>query len=63
MVAASSLVLSALMTPPVMGMPKWHSNISGMLGSMTATVSPLPMPRCASAEPSRRTRSQVSAQV
>mmetsp|Transcript_34430 Transcript_34430/g.87017 ORF Transcript_34430/g.87017 Transcript_34430/m.87017 type:complete len:208 (-) Transcript_34430:146-769(-) len=38
--AGSSLVLSALITAPAMGMPQCASSISGVLLSMTATVSP-----------------------
>ena len=56
MFAASSLVLRALSTAPVMGTPKWHSYISGVLDSITATVSPGPMPRFTSADASRRQR-------
>ena len=54
--SASSRMLSALSTAPIIGTPKCASNIAGMLGSITATVSPLPMPRAASAEASRRQR-------
>ena len=56
MASASSRVLSVLSTAPVIGTPKWHSFISGVLASMTATVSPTPMPRRASAEARRRHR-------
>jgi hypothetical protein len=34
----------AKMTAPVIGMPKWHSFISGVLLAMTATVSPRETP-------------------
>lgn len=44
-VGASSRVLSVLSTAPAIGMPKWASTIAGVLGSITATVSFLPMPR------------------
>ncbi len=54
--AASSLVLSALSTAPTMGTPKCASTSAGMLGATTATVSPRPMPQAASAEASRRQR-------
>ncbi len=56
MVAASSRVLSAFSTAPVMGMPKCASNSAGVLGAMIETVSPGPMPRRARAEASRRQR-------
>ena len=54
--SASSRVLSDSSTPPVIGTPKWHSYISGVLASITATVSPTPIPRFASADASRRQR-------
>ena len=54
--SASSRVLSVLSTPPVIGTPKCASIISGVFASITATVSPAPMPRRASAEASRRDR-------
>ena len=54
--SASSRVLSVLSTAPAIGTPKWHSYISGVLGSIAATVSPTPMPRFASAEASRTQR-------
>ena len=54
--SASSLVLSVLSVAPVIGTPKCTSTIGGMLGSMTATVSPTPMPRLANAEARRRQR-------
>ena len=54
--SASSLVFSVFSTAPAIGTPKWHSYISGMFGSIAATVSPRPMPRFASAEASRRQR-------
>ena len=47
-IAGSSRVLSALSTAPVIGAvgaPWWHSSIGGVLASITATVSPRPMPR------------------
>ena len=56
MVAASSRVFNAFSTAPAIGMPKWHSTISGTLGAITATVSPLPIPCRANAEASRRLR-------
>ncbi|SAK99352.1 hypothetical protein AWB82_07284 [Caballeronia glebae] len=55
-VAASSRVLSVLSTAPVIGTPKCASTISGVFGSIAATVSPRPMPRAASADASRRVR-------
>ena len=54
--SASSRVLSVFSTAPHIGTPKCASYIAGMFGSMTATVSPLPMPRFASAEARRRQR-------
>ncbi len=54
--SASSRVLSVLSTPPIIGTPKFASIISGVLASITAMVSPLPNPRLASAEASRRER-------
>ena len=56
MASASRRVFSVFSTPPVIGTPKWHSYISGVLASIAATVSPLPMPRLASAEASLRQR-------
>ncbi len=46
-----------LSTAPHIGTPKWHSNISGVLLSITATVSPAPTFCITSAEASRRLRS------
>jgi hypothetical protein len=43
-VSASRRVLSVFSTAPVTGTPKWHSIISGVLLSITATVSPSPIP-------------------
>ena len=54
--SASSRVLSVLSTPPVIGTPKCASIISGVLAAITATVSPTPIPRLASADASRRQR-------
>ena len=53
----SSRVFSVFSTAPVIATPKWASTIAGMLGSITATVSPTPMPRRESALASRRQRS------
>ena len=53
-VAASSRVLMACSTAPVIGTPKCASYISGMLGAMIATVSPVPMPWRSSAEADRK---------
>ena len=50
MIAASSRVLMACSTAPVIGTPKCASSIGGVLGSMTLTVSPGPMPHCVRAE-------------
>ncbi len=61
--AASRRMLSAFRTAPAMGTPKCASTKAGTLGAMIATVSPRPIPRCASAEASRRARVHVSAQV
>ena len=54
-VAASRRVFMAFITAPVIGMPKWASNISGMLAANTATVSPLEIPEFESAEASWQT--------
>jgi hypothetical protein len=56
MASASRRVLSVLSTAPVIGTPKCASNIDGTLGSITATVSPLPMPWATSALARRRQR-------
>ena len=61
--AASRRVLIGTRTAPVMGTPKWASIISGVFASRTATVSPRPIPRVASAEASRRHRSRVALQL
>ena len=61
--AASRRVLIGTRTAPVIGTPKWASIISGVFASRTATVSPRPMPRVASAEASRRHRSRVALQL
>ena len=60
MVRASSRVLMALSTAPSAGTPWCASSIAGTLGKTTATVSPSPMPRAASAEASRRDRASNS---
>jgi hypothetical protein len=57
MASGSRRVLRVFSTAPHIGTPKCASYIAGMFGSMTATVSPVPMPRFASAEASRRQRS------
>ena len=44
MACGSSRVFSALSTAPAIGTPKCASTIGGVLGSITATVSFLPMP-------------------
>src|SRR5258707_333129 len=49
MVAASSLMLRVFRTAPIMGTPKCASSVGGMLPARTATVSPLPTPRRATA--------------
>ncbi len=54
--SASRRVFSVLSTAPAIGTPKWHSYISGVFASSTATVSPTPMPRLASAEARRQQR-------
>ena len=61
--SASRRVLSVLSTPPLIGTPKLASIISGVFASITATVSPTPMPCFASADPSLRERSYVSFHV
>ena len=62
-VAGSSRVLIALSTAPAIGMPKCASTMGGVLGSITATVSPLPMPWRASALASWRQREYSWLQV
>jgi hypothetical protein len=54
--SASRRVLRAFSTAPVIGTPKCASYISGVFDSITATVSPGPTPRAASADASRRER-------
>ena len=54
--SASRRVFSAHSTAPSMGTPKWHSTISGVFASITATVSPCPTPLAASALASLRER-------
>lgn len=61
--AASSRVFSALRTAPVIGTPKCASIICGVLDSITATVSPGPIPRLTRAEASRLDRSATSRHV
>jgi hypothetical protein len=61
--SASSRVFRVFSTAPVIGTPKWHSNISGVLLSIAATVSPAPTPRLVSAEARRRARSYSWRQV
>ncbi|MNR46107.1 hypothetical protein D3C85_1650340 [compost metagenome] len=56
MASASRRVLRVLSTAPHIGTPKWHSYISGVLASITATVSSCPTPAAASADASRRQR-------
>ena len=56
-IAASRRMLRALSTAPSIGTPKCASKISGTLGAITATVSPMPTPCSDSAEASRRARS------
>ena len=51
--AASRRVFSECSTALTIGTPKWASSMGGVLDSITVTVSPLPMPRRASAEASR----------
>ena len=55
-VCASRRVFNAFNTAPLIGMPKCASTMGGVLGSITATVSPLPMPLRASALASWRQR-------
>jgi len=59
----SSLVLMLLSTARVIGSAKCASSIGGVLGSITATVSPSPMSIAASAAASRRERSATSRQL
>lgn len=56
MASGSSRVLRVLSTAPAMGTPKCASTICGVLGSITATVSFLPMPAWVSALASWRQR-------
>jgi hypothetical protein len=56
MASASSRVFRAFSTAPHIGTPKCASYMAGMFGSMTATVSPVPIPRRASADARRRLR-------
>ena len=56
MVAASRRTFSAFRTAPAMGTAKCASNMGGVLGAMTATVSPVPMPCRRKAEAKRRQR-------
>ena len=63
MVSGSSRVFRALSTAPAMGTPKWASTMGGVLGSMTATVSFLPMPARCRALASWRQRVYVWLQV
>ena len=60
MTAASSRVFSECSTALTIGTPKCASSMAGVLDSITETVSPLPMPRAASAEASWRERRQNS---
>ena len=53
MVEASRRVFIAFRTAPVIGTPKVASKDGGTFGAMTETVSPLPIPRAASAEARR----------
>jgi len=55
-VSASSRTLMAHSTAPSMGTPKCASTIAGVLGAMTATVSPRCTPCAARAEAMRRQR-------
>ncbi len=52
--SASSRVFRVFSTAPHIGTPKCASTMAGMLGSITATVSPTPMPRFLSAEANLR---------
>jgi hypothetical protein len=63
MACASSRVLRALSTAPHIGTPKCASYMGGVLGSITATVSPTPTPRRDSADARRRARAYVSFHV
>ncbi len=60
MIAASSRVFRECSTALTIGTPKCASSMGGVLESMTLTVSPLPMPRLASAEASCSERRQKS---
>ena len=62
-VSGSSRMFSAFSTAPAIGTPKCASNASGRLGDITATVSPRPTPRAASAPARRRQRSKAWRQV
>lgn len=63
MESASRRVLSALSTAPMAGTPKCSSIIGGVFGSIAATVSPLRIPKAASALARRRQRVETWAQV
>ena len=54
--SGSSRVFSVFSTAPAIGTPKCASTIGGVLGSITATVSFLPMPACCKALASWRQR-------
>jgi hypothetical protein len=54
--SGSSRVLRVLSTAPDIGTPKCASTMGGVLGSITATVSFLPMPARCSALARRRAR-------
>ncbi|MNN44252.1 hypothetical protein D3C81_1585330 [compost metagenome] len=56
MASASRRTFKVLSTAPVMGTPKCASSMAGVLGSITATVSPRPMPRPTKALARRRQR-------
>ena len=55
--AASSLILIEHSTAPSIGTALCASSISGMLGAMIATVSPVPTPARASADAAAGARS------
>ena len=61
MVAGSRRMLMLFSTAPGIGTPKCASSMGGVFGSMTATVSPGPMPRPASAAASLCARARNAA--
>lgn len=61
-VPASSRMLLAFRTAPIIGVASAHSSASGMLGAISATVFPFAIPCCAKAEANRLQHSATSPQ-